>query len=268
MDGNRGLRLGLSDFAIRLDLIAKVRGISSAENYFKDLPEKAKNQKTYGALLNSYIGNKLTEKAEGLMVKIKESGFALKALPYNNMMTLYRALGQPEKVLSLIQDMKVDNILPDSFTYKIWMNSCADLSDIDGVEKVLDELKHDGRFKYDWSIYSNLSAIYIKEGLIKKAQDALKETEHKIFMKKDRDAYKSLIIMHSKLVDKPKVYSVWKKFARVFPKRTNTDYICMLTALVKLGDIKGVEKCLKGWEYDGLSYDIRVPNVLIGAYLR
>ncbi|GLJ37896.1 hypothetical protein SUGI_0771000 [Cryptomeria japonica] len=86
-------------------------------------------------------------------------------------------------------------------------------------------------------------------------------------MKKDRNAYKSLIIMHSKLGDKPKVYSVWKKFASVFPKGTNTDYICMLTALVKLGDIKGVEKCLKGWGYDGLSYDIRVPNVLIGAYL-
>ncbi|KAH9318953.1 hypothetical protein KI387_020722, partial [Taxus chinensis] len=31
MDGSRGLRLGLSDFAIRLDMIAKVRGISSAE---------------------------------------------------------------------------------------------------------------------------------------------------------------------------------------------------------------------------------------------
>jgi pentatricopeptide repeat protein len=41
----------------------------------------------------------------------------------------------------------------------------------------------------------------------------------------------------------------------------------MLSSLVKLGDMQGVEKCFEEWEFDGLSYDIRVPNVLIDAYI-
>jgi len=41
----------------------------------------------------------------------------------------------------------------------------------------------------------------------------------------------------------------------------------MLSSMVKLGDMQGDKKCVEEWEFDGLSYDIRVPNVLIDAYI-
>eukprot|EP01018_Ginkgo_biloba_P008859 Gb_20238 [translate_table: standard] len=266
MDGHRGLRLALGDYAIRLDLIAKVRDIASAEKYFIELPEFAKNQLSYGALLNCYVKEKLTEKAEALMEKMKELDFASNALPYNNMMTLYMKTGQLEKVPLVIQEMKGNDVTPDTFTYNIRINSCAAVSDIEGAEKVLDEMKRDGRVNDDWTVYSNLAAIYIDSGLVDKAESALREIEKKM-PRKDRTAYNFLITMYASIRNIVEVYRIWRLLKVAFPKLTNTSYICILTSLVKLGDVPGAEKCFEEWESDGLSYDIRVPNVLIGAYV-
>ncbi|KAG0457451.1 hypothetical protein HPP92_022608 [Vanilla planifolia] len=40
--GKKGMNLTLSDHAIQLDLVAKARGISDAEEYFMNLQESAK----------------------------------------------------------------------------------------------------------------------------------------------------------------------------------------------------------------------------------
>ncbi|CAL2259871.1 unnamed protein product [Prunus armeniaca] len=52
---NRGerFRISTSDAAIQLDLVAKVRAVASAENYFLSLPDTLKDRRIYGALLNA-----------------------------------------------------------------------------------------------------------------------------------------------------------------------------------------------------------------------
>lgn len=266
MDGSGGLRLGLSDLAIRLDLIARVRGIDDAEKYFINLPERAMNHKSYGALLNCYVREELVEKAEGVMEKMKELDFVLNAVPYNNMMTLYFKTGQPEKVPLVIQEMKANDVVPDTFTYNIWMKSCAAMSGIGAVEKVLDEMKRDGRVGADWTTYSNLAAIYVDAGIVAKAESALKEMEKRMPQKK-LSAYTFLITMYAGIHSTAEVHRVWGMIRQRFSNMTNTSYICMLSSLVKLGDMQGAEKCFEEWESDGLSYDTRVPNVLIDAYI-
>lgn len=266
MDGSGGLRLALPDLAIRLDLIARVRGIDDAEKYFTDLPERAKNHQSYGALLNCYVREELVEKAEGLMEKMKELDFVLNAVPYNNMMTLYYKTGQPEKVPLVIQEMKANDVVPDTFTYNIWMKSCAAMSGIGAVEKVFDEMKRDGRVGADWTTYSNLAAIYVDAGIVAKAESALKEMEKKM-PQKELFAYNFLITMYAGIHNIVEVHRVWGLIRLRFSNMTNTSYICMLSSLVKLGDLQGAEKCFEEWESNGLSYDVRVPNLLIGAYI-
>ena len=45
---------------------------------------------------------------------------------YNGLMTLYMKVIQPEKLPNIIQDMKVDDVLPDVYTYNIWVMSLAE----------------------------------------------------------------------------------------------------------------------------------------------
>lgn len=42
----------------------------------------------------------------------------------------------------------------------------------------------------------------------------------------------------------------------------------MLVSLLKLGDLEGAENIFKEWEYAGLNYDCRVPNILLDAYVK
>ncbi|KAF2286707.1 hypothetical protein GH714_023832 [Hevea brasiliensis] len=173
----RGMNKTVSDQAIHLDLVAKTRGITAAENYFIDLPETLKNHLTYGALLNCYCKELMTEEAEALMEKMKELNLGLTSMSYNSLMTLYTKVGQPERIPAVIQEMKTKNIMPDSYTYNVWMRALAAVNDTSGAERVVEEMKRDGRVAADWTTYSNLASIYIDAGLHEKAEKALKELE-------------------------------------------------------------------------------------------
>ncbi|KAL3523486.1 hypothetical protein ACH5RR_016320 [Cinchona calisaya] len=263
----RGMNKTVSDQAIHLDLIAKDRGIASAEAYFINLPETSKNHLTYGALMNCYCKALMIDKAEALMDKMKELNLSLTSMPYNSLMTLYANSGQPEKVPAIIQEMKASDIMPDSYTYNVWMRALAADNDITGVERVVDEMKRDGRVSGDWTTYSNLASIYVDAGLFDKAEKALKELEKKN-ARRDLSAYQFLISLYGRTGNLLEVYRVWRSLRLAFPKTANISYLNMIQVLVNLNDLPGAEKCFREWESGHPSYDIRIANVLIGAYAK
>lgn len=262
----RNMNRTVSDHAIHLDLVAKVRGIDAAESYFIDLPESIKNHLCYGALLNCYCKELKTEKAEGLMDKMKELNLPLSSLPYNSLMTLYTKVHQSWKVPVLIQEMKASNVMLDSYSYNVWIRSLPATNDIAGVDRVIDEMKRDGRVTMDWTIYSNLASVYVDAGMFEKAELALKELE-KINDRKDLSAYHFLITLYGRIGKVLEVYRVWRSLRLAFPKTANVSYLNMIHTLVNLKDLPGAEKCFRDWESGCSTYDIRVANALIRGYL-
>lgn len=257
----------VSDQAIHLDIVAKTRGISAAENYFIELPESSKNHLCYGALLNCYCKELMTEKAEALMEKMKELNLPLTSMPYNSVMTLYTKTGQPERIPAIIQEMKASHIMLDSYTYNVWMRALAAVNDITGVERVIDEMKRDGRVAGDWTTYSNLASIYVDARSFEKAEKALKELEKRNACK-DLSAFQFLITLYGRTGNLLELYRVWRSLRLAFPKTANISYLNMIQALVNLKDLPGAEKCFREWEYGCSIYDIRIANALIGAYAK
>ncbi|KAF9605769.1 hypothetical protein IFM89_018435 [Coptis chinensis] len=261
----RGQTLSYANQAVHLDLIAKAKGIDSAEKYFTSLPESSKNKLTYGALLNCYCQEKMTKKAMDLLEKMKEQNLASTCLAYNNIISLHMRSGEPEKVPLLVQEMKEKKITTNIYTYAFLMSSYALLKDIESAGRVIEEMKTDG-ISRNWSIYANLASIYVKEGNFDQANVTLKQMEKRMDVR-DRKAYYILIGLYSHTSNKLGVDRVWDSLKSAFPELTNMCYLSKLQALHRLGDTDGLKKCFDDWESGCSNYDIKLVNVLIDSYL-
>ncbi|PIN05306.1 hypothetical protein CDL12_22152 [Handroanthus impetiginosus] len=264
---SRKFNFSHKDHAVRLDLIAKVKGIAAAENYFSGLSPSVKVHCTYGALLNCYCVEKMTDKALDLFAKMNEENMISKPLSFNNVMSMFIRSEQPKKVAILFKEMKKRNIRPDTFTYNLMMNSYSLLNDIEGVERVFEEMKRENGKQCNWTTYSNLAIAYMRNGYREKAELALKNLE-KEMGPHDREAYHFLISLYAGLSDIHSVHRIWKSLKSTLRVMTNMSYLIMLDALKNLNDISGVKKCYQEWELNCSSYDIRLANVVISAYLK
>lgn len=264
MTQQKDIKLMPGDYAVHLDLIAKVRGLSSAEKFFEDLRDEMRSWQTCTALLHTYVNYSLLEKAEALMEKMSECNFLKNPLPYNHMLSLYVANRQLEKVPEVIKELK-KNTLPDVVTYNLWLSACASQNDVETAEKVFMELKK-AKIHPDWITYSTLTNLYIKNQLLEKASSTLREMEKRA-SRKNRLAYSSLISLHTNMGDKNEVHRIWNKMKSCFRKMNDSEYICMMSSLLKLEEIEEAQNIYSEWESVSGHGDPQVPNVLLAAYI-
>ncbi|XP_023553597.1 pentatricopeptide repeat-containing protein At5g09450, mitochondrial isoform X1 [Cucurbita pepo subsp. pepo] len=257
-----------SDFAIRIDLMTKVFGIDAAERYFEGLPIDAKTCETYTALLHSFAGSKLTEKAETLYEKMKESGIPLTALPFNEMMTLYTSVGQVEKVSSIVDDLKQSKVHPDIFTYNLWISSLAATLNINGVIRILDEMNRNPNSNEVWVRYINLVNIYITSAhLLHSESNSVVESESGI-TQREWITYDLLIILYAGMGNKDKVDEIWRSLRMTKQKMTSRNYICILSCYLMLDHLKEIGEVIDQWKQSSSGdFDVSACNRLVNAFV-
>ncbi|XP_026401497.1 pentatricopeptide repeat-containing protein At1g02150-like [Papaver somniferum] len=260
-------RVSTSDTAIQLDLISKVHGVLSAEEYFLKLPDTAKDNRTYGALLNAYVQAKMKEKAESLIVDMRDKGYAMHSLPFNVMMTLYMKLKEYEKVIEMITEMLEKNIKMDIYSYNIWVTTCGSMGSVEKMEEVLQRMKLDSSIYPNWTTYSTMATMYMNMGLTEKARDCLKKVESRITAR-DRIPYHYLLSLYGSLASKEEVYRIWKAYKSNFPSIWNLGYHAMIASLVRLDDIEGAKRIFDEWLSARSTYDPRVSNLIMGWYVK
>ncbi|CAK9327442.1 unnamed protein product [Citrullus colocynthis] len=255
-----------TEHAVQLDLIGRVRGYLSAENYFNQLKEQDQTSNTYGALLNCYVRQRQVEKSLSHLQKMKEMGFATSQLTYNDIMCLYTNVGQHDKVPEVLAEMKEKNVSPDNFSYRICINSYGVRHDLEGMENVLKEMESQPHIVMDWNTYAVVANFFIKAGLTDKAVNALRKSEERL-KSKDRIGHNHLISLYATLGNREKVLKLWNLDKTATTRFINRDYITMLESLVRLGGLEEAEEVLKEWESSGNCYDFRVPNTVIVGYI-
>ncbi|XP_030451597.1 pentatricopeptide repeat-containing protein At4g02820, mitochondrial-like [Syzygium oleosum] len=258
------IKLLAGDYAVHLDLIAKVRGLNSAEKFFEDLPSQMRGGHTCNALLHNYAKKQLSSKAEALIEKMSDCGFLKSPLPFNHMLSMYVSSAQLEKVPDVIEKLK-RSTSPDIITYNLWLTACKEQNDVATAERVFLELKK-AKIPPDWFSYSILTNLYIKNASLEKALSAIKEMEKRT-SRKTRVAYSSLLSLYTNMGDKDGVHRIWKKMKSLFPKMNDAEYTCMISSVVKLGDLKEAEKLYTEWELVSKTGDPRVANILLAAHV-
>lgn len=263
---NRGERFRLSsgDAAIQLDLIAKVNGVLFAEDYFSRLPDTSRDGRTYGALLNAYGQARMREKAEILIEKMKNKGYATAALPFNVMMTLYMNLKEPNEVESVVSEMQNNDIPLDLYSYNIWLSSC---DSAEKMEQVFECMKLEQSINPNWTTFSTMATMYIRLRQFEKAEECLRKAESRI-TGRDRLSYHYLISLYGSTGNEAEIYRVWDIYKSRFPNIPNLGYLAMISSLLRVGDIEGANKIYEEWLPNKLSYDPRIGNLLLGWYVK
>ncbi|KAI4301264.1 hypothetical protein L6164_034558 [Bauhinia variegata] len=264
MTSQHDIKLMPGDYAVHLDLIAKVRGLNCAEKFFEDLPDRMIGEPTCNALLHVYVQNNMTDKAEALMVKMSECGLLRNPLPYNHMLSLYISNGKLGKVPEIIQELK-KNTTPDVVTFNLWLTVCALQNDIETAERVFLELKK-AKIDPDWVTYSSLTNLYIKSASPEKAASTLKEMENRT-SRKTRAAYSSLLSLHTNIGNRDEVNRIWKKMKACYRQMNDAEYTCMISSLVKLSDFAEAENVYREWESVSRTHDVRVSNIVLASYI-
>ncbi|KAJ6816038.1 pentatricopeptide repeat-containing protein-like isoform X1 [Iris pallida] len=267
MESQGNFQITSRDHATRLDLIIKVHGLSDAEAYFEKLPGSASQKAASFPLLHSYVKDRDLEKAEALMLRLHNSALAVDPHLFNEMMKLYMATGQFRKVLDVVRHMKLSNVPFNVLSYNLWMGATAEVSGVSSVETVHKEMETDKNIEVGWSSYCTLANIYTKAGLVDKAFGALNVAEKKISLRK-RLAYSFIMTKYAALQDRDGVLRLWESSKKVPERITCQNYMSVMLCLIKIGAIEEAERIFREWESSCRKYDVRVSNVLLGAYMR
>ncbi|KAL1567150.1 pentatricopeptide repeat protein [Salvia divinorum] len=261
---NGACKIPLGYHAVHLDLVGVVRGCEAAESYFNNLSDEYKNEKTYGAMLNCYVRESILTKALLHLQRMKDIGYGSSAITYNNIMVLYKKVGQLEKIPEILLEMKKNGVVPDNFSYRIGLSSFGERSDLGGVEKLLNEMESLTEISFDWRTYSMAAFEFIKADEKVKALAYMKKVEEKL--DKDAVGYNHLISLYAHLGQKDEMMRLWALQKFVCKKQINKDYITMLGSLVKLGELEEAKVVLDDWTSTCRTYDFRVPNILLIGY--
>lgn len=267
MEKHYSFQMSTKDHLFRMELIIKVHNLEEAEEYFTSLTGRASQKAVCLPLLRCYVRERAIDKAEAFMKKLGALGLIVSCHPCNEMMKLYMATSQYNKVLLVIQQMKQNKIPRNVLSYNLWMNASGEIYGVSAAEMVYKEMLGDRNVEVGWSSLSTLANIYMNEGLSNKALLVLRSAEKKLSTC-NRLGYFFLMTLYASLNNKQGVIRLWDASKAVSGRITCANYMCVLSSLVKLGDLVEARRIFMEWESNCFHYDIRVSNILLGAYMR
>ena len=256
-------------FAIRLDLIGKVNGIEEAESYFDTIPEDLRTEGCYSSLLNCYVRVRDVDKAESIMQKMRHLGFARSSLSRSCLLNLYYQTQNHEKLENLVREMQEDGIKFSNYTFGTLINAYAATSNREGIDKLLAQLEDDPirSLHLDWSLYAIAANGYMKLGLFDKAFNLLKKSEELITYKKWKTALTFLMTQYAAIGKKEEAMRLWSLYKKD-GKLYSNGYLAIISSVLKFDDFETAENIFEEWESRKLGFDVRILNLMIGAYSR
>ncbi|KAK9664440.1 hypothetical protein RND81_14G042100 [Saponaria officinalis] len=223
------------DYASRVDLIAKVRGLQKAENYINEIPKSFREEVVYRTLLANFVSGSLVNKAEHLFNKMKDLGFPITVFTCNQMLLLYKR-SDKRKIADILLMMEKENLKPSLFTYQVLIDTKGQSHDIQGMEQIVETMKAEG-IEPNVRVQAVLARHYATAGLKEKAEAVLKEMEG-TDLKSIRYICPTLLPIYATLGNAEEVERIWK-INEAKPRQS--DFFAAIDAFGKLKNIEQAE---------------------------
>ncbi|KAK6283783.1 hypothetical protein POUND7_002735 [Theobroma cacao] len=215
----------------------KVHGLEQVENFFSSISERLKGFQVHVALPNCYAHENSVEKAEVLMQKMREMGFT--NIPcYNILLGLYYLLNY-SKLDAHMLEMEVNGIRYDRYTFGIRLSAYAAAYDVEGIDKIVEKVETSPQTALEWDTYAAAA--------------------------QGNDVFDILLKLYADIGEKDEIYRIWNRYKEM-GIIYNKGYKTLTSALLKLDQVEGAEKIFEEWHSKKLSYDTRIPKLLIDVY--
>jgi len=131
---------------------------------------------------------------------------------WNAMMNAYGMNGELEKANNLLLDMKNNGIMPDAKTYIVLIHCCSHCGDIKEAKRIWNDV--DENIKYNYYLITSLMDCYSRKGQLKYAYNLLLEYDAK--HKSDEIMWMSLLHGCCKYNKKQMAQNVYKQMIQKF----------------------------------------------------
>ncbi|XP_073034093.1 pentatricopeptide repeat-containing protein At1g80270, mitochondrial-like [Primulina eburnea] len=196
-----------SNYASRVDLIAKVCGLQKAETYIEQIPDSYRGELVYRTLLANSVYLLNTKKTEDLFNKMKSLGLPITCFSCNQLLLLYKKTDK-KKIADVLLLMEKENIKPSHFTYQVLIDVKGQSRDISGMEQVVQTMKAEG-VKASTQLLASIARHYVTAGLKGKAETILKEIEGDA-IKENPWVSRWLLPIYASLGREDEVGRIWK----------------------------------------------------------
>ncbi|OIT37949.1 PREDICTED: pentatricopeptide repeat-containing protein At1g80270, mitochondrial-like [Nicotiana attenuata] len=207
LESKKNLTFTDRDYASRVDLIAKVRGLQKAEDYIGMIPKSFRGEVIYRTLLANCVAECNLKKSEKIFNKMKDLELPLTCFACNQLLLLYKRTDK-KKIADVLLLMEKENVKPSLFTYRTLIDAKGQCNDISGMEQIVETMKAEG-IEPDINTKSILAKHYVSGGLNEKAENVLKEMEGGD-IKENRWACRSLLPLYAALGKADEVGRIWQ----------------------------------------------------------
>lgn len=261
LDDNKQFEMKERDYASRLDLISKVRGLYKGEAYIETIPESFRGELVYRTLLSNYVATSNVRTAEAVFNKMKDLGFPLSTFTCNQMLILYKRVDK-KKIADVLLLMEKENLKPNLNTYKILIDTKGLSNDITGMEQIVETMKSEG-VEPDLRARALIARNYASAGLKEKAEKVLKEMEGES-LEENRHVYKDLLSVYGFLQRADEVTRIWKICEE---KPRYNESLAAILAFGKIDKVKEAEAVFEKMLKMSHRVSSNVYSVLLRVYV-
>ncbi|XP_010472954.1 PREDICTED: pentatricopeptide repeat-containing protein At1g80270, mitochondrial-like isoform X1 [Camelina sativa] len=235
LEANKKIEMNERDYASRLDLTVKIRGLENGEAYLHKIPKSFQGEVIYRTLLANTVAACNVKKSELVFNKMKDLGFPLSSFTCDQMLLLYKRVDR-KKIADVLLLMEKENVKPSLLTYKILIDVKGATNDISGMEQILETMKDEG-VELDFHTQAIIARHYSGAGLKDKAEKVLKEMEGES-LEANRRAFKDLLSIYATLRREDEVERIWKICEK---KPRFEESLAAIHAFGKLNKVKEAE---------------------------
>ncbi|CAA7042343.1 unnamed protein product [Microthlaspi erraticum] len=207
LEANKKMEMKDRDYASRLDLIVKTRGLEKGEAYMDKIPKSFRGEVIYRTFLANSVAACNVKKSEVVFNRMKDLGLPLSGFTCDQMLLLYKRVDK-KKIADVLLLMEKENVKPSLLTYKILIDVKGSSNDINGMEQIVETMREEG-VEPDFYTQAITARHYVGAGLKEKAEKVLKEMEGGS-LEANRGAFKDLLSLYATLGREDEVTRIWK----------------------------------------------------------